>query len=237
MPTTLLSPISTYPHQTASPLIPPSAATLLTSSLTPLPSIAQLTDRIDTLVEQWLSLESLQTLQQTTFPHPAYPLRPTADLHLQDIATAYGSVCAQLWQNALFPQQADAPPHTPSLDQSNSLLTAQPLHHSIKVLTYLWLVGKANYPQNPFFKNATTLDALRAKWHHPAIQSSLRHTTRRLYQASPYGEWLESHPTCWAYTTGHTMHQLLQWNHRLTSEGLREFLSIDGENTDDIIPT
>ncbi|MEM9949253.1 MAG: hypothetical protein AAF810_24740 [Cyanobacteria bacterium P01_D01_bin.36] len=209
-------------------------------------TIAQLTDRIDTYIQTYLSLNALNSLtlinrshnRSTPFPPPSSqdldlsPLDLSA-LDLSAIATAYSKTCSLIWQQSLtptpphpsssqrhtLPQQQSAFPPTPHLPTPH-LPTLQPLCHH-------WATTKLHHPNAPFFQNALTLGALRSKWRYPAIQASLRHTTDSLRQLSPYDEWLAAYPTCWAYTVGRTMHQLLQWNYRLTPAILREFLILD----------
>lgn len=187
-------------------------------------SITQLTDRIDTHTHTYLSPSFLQSLRPN---NPAIKPQTRLELpaYLSKIATSYGNACALIWQLALAPRQ----PNLHNFAQANK---PQPLTDTLQDLCTRWAIGKYSYPQASFFQNITTLGSLRAKWHYPAIQNSLQQTTHHLRQSAEYGPWLDTYPTCWAYTVGRTMHQLLQWNHRLTSKALREFLSITEENTE-----
>ncbi|MEO1792769.1 MAG: hypothetical protein AAFR25_11160, partial [Cyanobacteria bacterium J06629_19] len=92
-------------------------------------TIAQLTDRIDTYIQTYLSLNALNSLtlinrshnRSTPFPPPSSqdldlsPLDLSA-LDLSAIATAYSKTCSLIWQQSLTP----TPPH-PSSSQRHTL--------------------------------------------------------------------------------------------------------------------
>ena len=137
-------------------------------------SIAQLTDRIDSCVQAYLSptfLDSLLTSLQPVDHSPHHPVHdvstPFQDLTIQKLAATYSETCSLIWQQSLT--------SAPSL--ALSLTATHPLYFSLQSLTLCWVTGKYHHPDSPFFCDAITLGALQSKWRYPAIQSSLRHTT------------------------------------------------------------
>lgn len=198
-------------------------------------SIAQLTDRIDSCVQTYLSATALtNALNSLGAPSPlqdqldSFSVTPSAQvkaqfLNLQPIADAYSETCSLIWQQSLVHGIIDENRRDtcPTGDFSESL------SHSLQMLCLLWATGKCQYPDAPFFQDAVTLGALQSKWRYPAIQESLCRTTERLRNTRPSDQWLAAYPTCWAYAVGRTMQQLLQWNYRLPPATLREFLILN----------
>lgn len=171
-------------------------------------SINQLTNRIDDVIRGRLQ-DSLHSYWNTDLLGSMQQGSPESmTVVLQDIAIAYGHTCALVWTLSLLED-------TPS-EEKVETFTA-----SVNTLCTHWLRGRRYYPDADFFCDAKTLGALRSKWQQPAIQQSLRQTTLTLRRGAE-GQWIARYPTCWAYAVGRTMHQLLQWNHQLTAETLRE---------------
>jgi hypothetical protein len=175
------------------------------------PCTRHLDDCIVHLTRTSLSLETLQAhLKQALDDKAASPLQGFAiplegftiapvPLFPHKIADEFGATCALIFQQAVCSVQ-------------DSIHDLAPLNRQITRLCVVWAYGKQQIPEDTFGQ---------AQWQHPALQATLRHTTAQLRQ-SPYGEWIDRYPTCWAYTFGVVMHQLLQWNHRLTPAALRE---------------
>ncbi len=137
------------------------------------------------------------------------------------LADEWGATCALIFQQAVFSLQAE-PAHL----ARHQPPAPEPLNQQIKRLCVVWAYGKLQIPDAPFF-NAQLKAPSQAIWQQPAMQATLRHTTEQLRQSSLYGEWIDRYPTCWAYTFGALMHQLLQWNHRLTPAAVRALWPIE----------
>ncbi|MEL6262910.1 MAG: hypothetical protein AAFR12_17765 [Cyanobacteria bacterium J06626_6] len=171
-------------------------------------SINQLTSQVDDVIQGRLQDYLRSYLENGLWSELQMEPPNSFTAVLQEIAIAYGNTCALVWTLALTKDGARA-------------AVAEPLQASVNALCMHWMRGKRAYPEADFFSEAKTLGALRSKWQQPAIQSSLRQTTLRL-QRGVEGQWIARYPTCWAYAVGRTMYQLLQWNHQLTAQTLRE---------------
>ena len=152
------------------------------------------------------------------------------------IANQYTALCLSLWK--LTQQLAQLQAHsnlsadsfmddeaTPAFSKVS--FAQQQVTQRLNKLCLLWAVGKWQRPNHPFFaQSSTDFATLQAKWKNPAIQAALRQATADLLQ-SPQDHWITTHTDAWAYLLGNTMYQLLQWNHRLTPQYLRELLQVN----------
>jgi hypothetical protein len=181
------------------------------------PCTRHLDDSIVQLTRTSLSIDALQAhLTQALSEKDAIPLEGFA-ITPHKIADELGATCALIFQQAVCSLQSPIQSSTQSPTQNETQpqpTNLAPLNRQITRLCVVWAYGRKQ--QMP---EAT---CLAAQWQHPALQATLRHTSAQLRQSSPYGEWIDRYPTCWAYTFGLVMHQLLQWNHRLTPTALRE---------------
>jgi len=152
-------------------------------------------------------------------PHSARPYTPSSqpetDLYrhgLHRVATEYGATCLYLWMMA----------HTTGLLQSVlAELLIDEINHTVK----FWGFGCWAYPEASLFRTGQTLfAALREKWQNPHVQGSLIHTLRRITQTLHWSDWSFTNQAALMYTFGRVMQRLLQWQHRLTSDQLRELL-------------
>ncbi len=183
-------------------------------------STRQLDDGILHLIHTALSPSQLQA----HLKHALSKQDAINSIHItpHKIAAEFGATCTLVFQQAIDSISAQS---RECADQSSDLLTQQ-----IQRLCLAWAHGKAKMPENTFFQahlQGHLQAQLQAQWQRPVIQSMLRHTSAQLRQHALYGEWLDRYPTCWAYTFGTIMHQLLQWNHRLTPAALRESWPIE----------
>ena len=123
------------------------------------------------------------------------------------IAQEYGNTCTLLWHTSFQSQ-----PSAPLTDQSQRLLLA-------------WAQGKYHLPSESLFESQLTgTAALQVRWRSPHIQSALCAATAQLL-ISPTQVSIAAHPSSWVYLCGGLMHQLLQWNHQLTPQTLRELFT------------
>jgi hypothetical protein len=180
------------------------------------PCIRHLDDRIIQLTRTSLSIDALQAhLTQALSEKEAIPLEgcdeslaiESIPISPHKIADELGATCALIFQQAVCSLQN-------SVQTAIQPVDLAPLNRQITRLCVVWA-----YARKQPIPEAICLSA---QWQHPALQATLRHTSDQLRQSSPYGEWIDRYPTCWAYTFGLVMHQLLQWNHRLTPTALRE---------------
>jgi hypothetical protein len=172
------------------------------------PSTRRLDNAIIQLTHTALSPERLQGhLEQALSEPGAIPLEGCA--LISEIADELGATCALIFQQAICSLQ-EQPIQLETEQPDHTDLT--PLNSQIKRLCLLWALGKQQQPTDGFFK---------AQWQHPALQAILKRSTTQFRQSSPYSEWIDRYPTCWAYTFGSVMHQLLQWNHQLDPIAVR----------------
>jgi hypothetical protein len=171
---------------------------------------------------------------------------------IETLAEAYANTCALLWPiachslyNPVFNPPAEhlraAYPSAKPTCPNNLTPRSEALQQQLQILCYTWAIGKrfssAAHAHPPFYQDDLTIfAALRATWQQPAIQTALQRITTQLTQSHTSsldtandsalknwaGIWIGQHPTCWAYLFGTVMHQLLQWNHQLTPQMLRE---------------
>ncbi len=152
-------------------------------------------------------------------PHTARPYTPTrqaeADLYrhgLHRVATEYGATCLYLWMMA----------HTTgALQAVLSELLIDEINHTVK----FWGFGRWAFPEASLFTTGhTVFSSLREKWQNPQIQGSLIHTLRRMTQTLRWTDWSFINQAALMYTFGRVLQRFLQWQHRLTSDQLRELL-------------
>lgn len=188
----------------------------------------QVRRQLDAIAQDLLSPDSFTLLLQASGQTAKADTQHITDAMLSE---QYAKTCLSLWQLAQsnhqsnhqsshqFPDGSPLYSHLPS--------QAQTAKNQLERLCRLWAIGKYRRPDQDFFKvHSTAFIGLRYKWQHPDVQASIHHATTLLVQ-SPADPWIASHSDGWAYLVGVLMHQLLQWNHSLTPQCLRELLHID----------
>ena len=174
-------------------------------------SITQLTRRLDAIAHTYLSVESLQS-DSCSFSFNLSDIE-------KEVAITYADVCRDVWMIALSENAI-------ALDEQRVAM----LNASRSKLCSLWAVGKWNEPENSFFSVTNMFSDLQRKWRHADIRESLRKVAGAVQSHPSKGPCIERYPTCWSYTVGLVMHQILQWNYQLTSSQLRAFLDVNEGN-------
>ncbi|MFK8186402.1 MAG: hypothetical protein AB8B99_23750 [Phormidesmis sp.] len=197
------------------------SATKHTNKTAPLPfSTRSLDRRIEAVISAYCAVDAWPSRPSDSHLTPMAYLRSLKDIPEEKIpetiAQAYAHTCVLLWRSLSDdggPSFAAAPVPSPALaEQIQRLVWAWAM--------YPYRLDKADFLVPPA-SHATTVAALQAQWRSPHIQSALQSATTQLLSASGTVS-IQRYPTSWAYLCGCLMYQLLQWNHQLTPETLRE---------------
>ena len=135
---------------------------------------------------------------------PAY-LR-ASERSIAAISTLYAETCALCWRSHF---------------ESNA---SSALAKSVQQLQITWAWSRYYFPNDSFFAGAVSTSDLSAKWRSPHIQAALCEATAQLLSLPAHAS-IGRHFSSWGYLCGCVMYQLLQWNHQLTPETLRELFS------------
>ncbi|MEM9091626.1 MAG: hypothetical protein AAGC93_23165 [Cyanobacteria bacterium P01_F01_bin.53] len=215
----------------------PNCAEPLITSL----SHRQVTEWLTAIAQSYLVPQSFtQALTQTSLQSIAVSFPDTNALSQRldhpvsedMIAHQYTAMCLGLWQLAQLQAQASLSADASIGGEATPVFSKvsfaqQQVTQRLNKLCLLWAIGKWQRPTHSFFvQSATDFATLQAKWKNPAIQAALRQATAHLLQ-SPEDHWITTHTDAWAYLLGNAMYQLLQWNHQLTPQYLRELLQVN----------
>lgn len=153
----------------------------------------------------WLGCASAKLRRASALHLPASePASDDASAVL--LSKEYAHTCVLLWQ---------------TLNESVSSVPSPDLVAQIQRLGWVWAKHQYHSVTDTDAQHLTMVAMLQAQWRSPHIQTALHSaTTKLLNDVSTVS--IQRYPTSWAYLCGCLMYQLLQWNHQLTPETLRE---------------